>query len=131
MSKSGYFEWLHRPVSAAERRREDLTLKIKALFESFGGVYGYRRIHAELVRGGETVGDELVRTLMRELNLVAVQSKPYKRTTIADGTATATPDLITRDFTADRPGVKLVGDITCIRTRAGWLGCTWSPTPWT
>jgi len=121
VSKSGYYEWLGRSASAAACRREELKLKIAALFKSFGAVYGYRRIHAELVRAGDPVGPELVRKLMRELNLVALQPKPYKRTTIAGEASTAVPDLVARDFTADRPGVKLVGDITYIRTWAGWL----------
>ena len=63
VSKSGFYEWTSRPASAAARRRELLKIQIKALFESFGGVYGYRRIHAELLRAGERVGDELVRKL--------------------------------------------------------------------
>lgn len=121
VSKSGFYEWLNRPMSAAAHRREELALKIGALFDSFGATYGYRRIHAELVRAGEQVGAELVRKLMRELNLVPLQPKPYKRTTIGGESATATPDLVARDFTAERPGAKLVGDITYIRTWAGWL----------
>lgn len=121
VSKSGYYEWLGRPPSAAACRREELCLKIAALFESFGATYGYRRIHAELLRGGEQVGDELVRKLMRQMNLVPVQPKPYKRTTIAGEPAQPVPDLVARDFTAERPGVKLVGDITYIPTWAGWL----------
>lgn len=121
VSKSGYYEWLDRPVSDAERRREDLKLMVKTLFDSFGGTYGYRRIHAELLRAGEHVGGELVRKLMRTMNLVAVQPKPYKRTTIAGEPGQPVPDLVARDFTANRPGVKLVGDITYIRTWQGWL----------
>jgi len=72
VSKSGYYEWQGRPPSDTWRRREELAAKVKALFDSFEGVYGYRRIHAELLRAGEHVGDELVRQLMREMNLVAV-----------------------------------------------------------
>ena len=121
VSKSGFYEWLGRPASAAARRREKLEIKIKTLFDSFDGTYGYRRIHAELVRAGERVGAELVRKLMRELNLVPVQPKPYKRTTIPGEADPAVPDLVARDFTAERPGVKLVGDITFIPTWEGWL----------
>lgn len=121
VSKSGFYEWLGRRPSAAASRREELKCKIGALFESFGATYGYRRIHAELVRAGEQVGDELVRKLMREMNLVPLQPKPYKRTTIPGESAIVVPDLVARNFTADRPGVKLVGDITYIRTWAGWL----------
>ena len=56
VSKSGFYEWRGRPVSAARRRRELLAEKVRALFEAFDGSYGYRRIHAELVRAGERVG---------------------------------------------------------------------------
>jgi putative transposase len=31
------------------------------------------------------------------------------------------PDLVNRDFTADAPGEKMVGDITYIPTWEGWL----------
>ncbi|MEW2508170.1 DDE-type integrase/transposase/recombinase [Amycolatopsis sp. NPDC047767] len=31
------------------------------------------------------------------------------------------PDLIGREFTADMPGQRLVGDITYVRTSEGWL----------
>jgi putative transposase len=42
-------------------------------------------------------------------------------TTLADADAPATPDLVERDFTADAPGVKLVGDITYIPTWQGFV----------
>ena len=121
VSKSGYYEWLDRRPSAAARRRELLADKIRALFEAFGGTYGYRRIHAELLRAGEHVGAELVRRLMRELGLVPVQPRPFRITTVPDPEAPETVDLLRRDFCADRPGIKVVGDITYIRTWQGWL----------
>ena len=58
VSKSGYYEWRSRPQSETEKRREILKLKIKALFEANNEEYGYRRLHAALVRGGEQVDDE-------------------------------------------------------------------------
>jgi putative transposase len=121
VSRSGYYEWLHRPPSATAQRRQLLKIKIEALFEACDGSYGYRRLHAELVRGGEQVGLELVRELMRDLDLVACQPRPFRPTTIRDGKQSTAPDLLGRDFTADAPGYKLVGDITYIRTWAGWL----------
>jgi putative transposase len=53
VSKSGYHDWRSRPQSAAAKRRELLKIKIKALFEANNEEYGYRRMHAALVRGGE------------------------------------------------------------------------------
>lgn len=121
VSKSGFYEWRHRPVSATAKRREELKIKIRTLFDYNDGTYGYRRIHAELVRGGEQVGEELVRDLMRELGLVPCQPRPYKTTTIRDEHAERTGDLLERDFTAEIPGTKLVGDITYIRSGQGWV----------
>jgi len=121
VSKSGFYDWRGRPASATAARRELLKVKIKALFDHNDSVYGYRRIHAELVRGGEQASPELVRRLMRELGLVACQPKPYKKTTIRGEQPEKAADLVRRDFTADRPGQKLVGDITYIATWQGWL----------
>jgi transposase InsO family protein len=117
----GFYEWRERPASATAQRRELLKVKIAALFEASDGTYGYRRIHAQLVRGGEQVGPELVRRLMQDLGLVACQPRPWRTTTIRDEQTAATPDLVARDFTAETPGTKLVGDITYVRTWAGWL----------
>ena len=123
VSRSGYYEWRSRPMSTTAARREQLRLKITVLFDLFEGTYGYRRIHAELVRGGEQVGPELVRRLMRELGLYPCQPRPYKTTTTIRDTDPhgAVPDLVDRDFTAAEPGSKLVGDITYIPTWEGWL----------
>jgi transposase InsO family protein len=121
VSKSGFYEWLRRPLSAAQRRRELLADKIRALFDAFGATYGYRRIHAELVRAGDRVGPELVRKLMRELGLIPLQPRPFRTTTQPDPDAPDTVDLVQRDFTAAAPGTKVVGDITYIRTCQGWM----------
>ena len=122
VSKSGYYEWRSRPQSAASKRRELLKLKIKALFDANNEEYGYRRMHQVLVRGGEECCPELVRQLMRELGLEPCQPKPWRRSlTEQDGQAGPIPDLVNRDFTADKPGAKMVGDITYIWTWAGWL----------
>jgi transposase InsO family protein len=121
VSKSGYYEWRHRPESVTQRRRELLADKIAALFQAFNATYGYRRIHAELLRAGEQVGPELVRKLMREMGLITVQPRPFRTTTEPDPSAPDTVDLVKRDFTASRPGTKVVGDITYIRTWQGWL----------
>jgi transposase InsO family protein len=122
VSKSGYYDWRSRPQSASAERRELLKLKIQALFEANNEEYGYRRIHAVLVRGGDQVDDETVRRLMRELGLEPCQPRPWRHSlTEQDGRAGPIPDLVNRDFTAEKPGQKMVGDITYIPTWEGWL----------
>jgi putative transposase len=63
----------------------------------------------------------LVADLMRELGLTACQPRAYKRTTVPGEEPVASPDLIDREFTADTPGQRVVGDITYLRTGEGWL----------
>jgi putative transposase len=122
VSKSGFYDWRNRPPSETAKQRELMKIKISALFEFNNAEYGYRRIHAELVRGGEAVDDETVRLYMRDLGLEPCQPKPYRHSlTEQDGQAGPVPDLVNRDFTADVPGAKMVGDITYIDTWEGWV----------
>jgi transposase InsO family protein len=121
VSKSGYYDWRSRPQSAAAERRELLKIKIKALFEVNNAEYGYRRMHAALTRGGERCCPGLVRDLMRGLGLEPCQPKPWRRSLTEQGAAGPIPDLVSRDFTAGKPGQKMVGDITYIPTWQGWL----------
>lgn len=58
---------------------------------------------------------------MRDLGLVACQPGPYQPITTIAGDAGRLADLVAGDFDADRPGMKLVGDITYVRTGEGWL----------
>ncbi|MFI9825961.1 IS3 family transposase [Streptomyces sp. NPDC052013] len=120
VSRSGYYDWRGRPESATAQRREELKLLIRKAFDDSDSTYGHRRIHAQLQRWGHAAGPELVRRLMRELGLQPCQPKP-KRVSLTRAAAGAVPDLVGRNFTADAPGEKLVGDITYVKTEEGWL----------
>jgi len=122
VSTSGFYSWRNRPDSATARRRDTLRALITAEFTRSDETYGYRRLHAALARRGVTAGRELVRHLTRELGLLPCQPRPGRTgLTRADAAAGPIPDLVGRDFTADAPGHKLVGDITYIPTWEGWL----------
>jgi putative transposase len=120
VSKSGFYEWRSRPESATAKRREELKLLITKAFEDSDETYGHRRIWRQLARWGVRAGLELVRALMRELGLVACQPRPWRPSTTRQGQAGPIPDLVNRDFGADTPGQKMVGDITYIPTWQGW-----------
>jgi transposase InsO family protein len=121
VSRSGFYEWRTRPTSATAERREGLKVLIARSFDESDGTYGYRRVHADLVAWGVLCGPELVRSLMRELGLEPCQPKPWRfNLTENDGRQHDIPDLVQRDFTAEAPGQKMVGDITYIPTWEGW-----------
>ena len=121
VSTSGYYEWRDRPTSATGRRRARLAVLIEWIFDDSDRTYGHRRIHAALARQGESCSPELVRGIMRQLGLVPCQPQPWRPTTTLGGDAGPIPDLLGRDFCAQAPGTKLVGDITYIPTWEGWL----------
>lgn len=122
VSTSGSYDWLKRPQSATAARREVLAGRIRYLFTASDGTYGYRRIHADLAAESIKCSPELVRQIMRQEALVPCQPRPFRVTTQSDAQAAADmPDLLKRDFSAERPGVKFVGDITYIHTWQGFI----------
>ncbi len=121
ISTSGFYTWRERPASATVRRRARLAAIIEAIFARSDETYGYRRVHAALLRQGEVCGPELVRDIMGELALVPCQPRPWRPTTTQSGEgAESIPDLVGRQFTAEAPGTKLVGDITYLPTWQGF-----------
>ena len=113
VSTSGYYEWRDRPDSATTQRRAFLAVLVKKAFDDSDETYGHRRIHAQLARWEQPASPELVRSIMRERDLVPCQPRPWRHNlTASDPLAGPIPDLVSRDFTASAPGQKMVGDIT-------------------
>jgi transposase-like protein len=85
ISKSGFYAWLHRPMSNRARSDIALTAKIHAIHRRSREAYGAPMIHAELADDhGVHVGRKRVARLMRLAGLRGVQTKRFVRTTTAD-----------------------------------------------
>ena len=125
VSRSGYYRWRNQGLSETQKRREELTILITHFFHESDQTYGYRRIHAALAERGVHASPELVRQLMHQAGLVACQPRKRARTTIPAQDLHHRPDLVKRNFTANKPGQKWVGDITYIPT---WEGFTYLAT---
>lgn len=122
VSTSGFYHWAARPQSATAVRRQALTERIRYFFKQSHGTYGYRRIHADLAAENMHCSPELIRQIMGVQHLIPCQPRPFRVTTEADSVGAATvPDLVNRDFTAECPGIKFVGDITYIHTWQGFI----------
>jgi transposase InsO family protein len=85
------------------------------------GSYGRPRMTEELKEVGIDVGHRRVGRLMRENGIVVERTRKFKATTDSDHTFNIAPNLLDRDFMADRPNQKWAGDISYIWTREGWL----------
>jgi len=83
-------------------------------------VYGAHKLWKAARRDGHDVGRDQVARLMREMGIQGVSRRRKKVfTTRADPDAWRAPDLVNRDFTADRPDALWVTDLTCVPTRSG------------
>src|SRR3954453_1879905 len=73
VSESGYYFWPDRPPSIRAVRHAWLSEKIEAVHTVSKGVYGARRVHADLTLGlGIQVGHNAVELLMRRAGLKGV-----------------------------------------------------------
>ena len=117
VSRSGYYDYLKRMDMPAN----DLPLaeKIKECQEICGKTYGYRRVHIWLERNGIYRNPKTVLRVMQKYNLLSVvRRKKYRNY----GTGIHKyPNLLDRDFKADRPNQKWVTDISYIHTKQGVL----------
>ncbi len=125
VSRSGFYAWQQAVPSTRELRRAKVALHVQAAYDAGRGTYGARRVHAILARSTDpqvsSASIDLVRSIMAELDLAGCQPRAYKTTTVTDPDADPIQDHVRRDFTAPAPGLKMVGDITYIRTWEGWL----------
>lgn len=121
VSHSGYYAWLKRPASERATRDALLVPQIVASHERSDSTYGAPRILGDLKEAGECVGRKRVARLMREEGLRGVSRRRLIITTNRSETEGAAPDLVERNFTADRPNKLWVADITYVPTWAGFL----------
>lgn len=120
VSPSGYYAWRRRGPSARAQADERLLEAIRAAFATGRGVYGYRRVHAQLCRTTPCGRDRVAR-LMRRAGLQAKPRRRYKGTTQRHPNRPVAPNRLERDFTATAVNQKWAGDITFIPTDEGWL----------
>jgi putative transposase len=121
VSSSGYYAWRGRPPSVREMANQELFKKIEIVYNENHGVYGSPRIYRELDDQGVECSENRIARLMHLRDLKAKQTKRFKTTTKRNRAHPVAPNLLKRDFGADRPDQKWLTDITYIPTQEGWL----------
>jgi len=121
VSARGLRAFRSRPAS--RRQRSDLVVlaHIREQSRLSLGSYGRPRMTEELKEVGVDVGHRRVGRLMRQNGISVVRTRKYKVTTDSNHRFNIAPNLLDRDFAADRPNQKWAGDISYIWTREGWL----------
>jgi len=120
VSRSGFYAWRGRGPSQRASTDAGLLVVIKAAFERLRGNPGVRRMHAELQTLGYQLSRKRVWRLMKTAGLQGRHPRAWKRTTVPGDSPVPAPDLLGRNFTAERPNERWCGDITYIKTWDGW-----------
>lgn len=117
VSRSGYYGYVSRMDIPA--RDLPLAEKIRECQEACGRTYGYRRVHIWLERNGIYRNPKTVLRVMRKYGLLSViRRKKYRN---YGEYLHKYPNLLNRDFSAERPNQKWVTDISYIHTKQGVL----------
>ena len=119
-SASAYRARRVRPPSSRAVRDGMLLTEIRRVHAESGGVYGQLKVWDELNDDGITVARCTVERLMRTHGIVGCCNGKTQVTTRPGPSPMAAPDLVRRDFTADRPDQVWLSDFTYIRTWEGW-----------
>jgi putative transposase len=112
VTPSGFYAWRRRPESHHTVEDRRLTVKVRASFEESKGRYGSPRILEDLRETDEHVSRKRVARLMQEEGLKARLRKRYKLTTMSDHDQPVAANLLDRQFEAEAPNQRWVGDTT-------------------
>jgi len=116
ISRSSFYAWLAAAPTRAARADADLALaaRIRAIHAA-DTAQGVPRITAELNDGAppETrINHKRIARVMRQAQIAGLRLRRRVRTTVPEPADQRVPDLLGRDFTAQAPNRRYVGDIT-------------------
>ncbi|GII59532.1 transposase [Planotetraspora thailandica] len=121
ISRSGFYRWRAAAAARAARAHADaeLATRIKKIHAEFDGTYGSPRVTVELRHSGVRVNHKRVERVMRIHRIVGLHLRKKVRATVPEPSHHKVPDLLKRDFTADEPNRRYVGDITYLPLAEG------------
>jgi putative transposase len=122
MAPSTYYAAKRRETNPSARAVRDAVMMqvLMTLWIANRKVYGAHKLWKAARRAGHDIGRDATARLMRLMAIEGVSRRRRKVfTTRADPDALRAPDLVNRDFTADRPNALWVTDLTYVPTRTG------------
>ena len=103
--------YYHLKQNAKPDKYKSAKEEITAIYHENKGRYGYRRITTELCKRNIPLNHKTVQRLMKEMGIVCrVRMKKYH--SYKGEVGKVAPNLLSRDFSADKPNQKWVTDVT-------------------
>jgi putative transposase len=122
VAPSTYYAAKRREMAPSPRAVRDAVMMqaLMVLWVANRKVYGAHKLWKAARRAGHDIGRDQVARLMRELGITGV-SRCRKKvfTTVLDRDAARAPDLVNRQFRAERPDALWVTDLTYVPTWSG------------
>ena len=112
VTPSGFYAWRRRPESMHARDDRRLKVLVHASFDESRHNYGSPRVHEDLIEQEVRISRKRVVRLMQEDGLKARVRKRYKVTTMSDHDQPIAANLLDRQFAAEAPNQRWVGDTT-------------------
>jgi putative transposase len=112
VTTGGFYAWRARPESTHSVEDRRLTVLIRASFAASKQRYGRPRVHADLIEQHEHVSGKRIQRLMQADGLKARVRRRYKLTTMSDHDQPVADNLLNRQFEAEVPNQRWVGDTT-------------------
>ena len=117
---SGFYAWLKTPLSKRAQEDERQTKLITAAWEESGKVYGYRKLHDDLLDQGETCCPNRVARLARLAGIKAQIGYKRRPGVYGGKPSLAIDNTLNRQFDVEAPDKVWVTDITYIKTYEGF-----------
>lgn len=121
VSRSGYYAWRARPLSARAVANARLVEQMQRLHRQTHARYGARKLWQALRQAGIPCGRHRVARLRRHAGLVAQRVRRFRVMSGPRDLAPPAPNRLQQVFEAAAPDRIWAGDVTAVATRAGWL----------
>jgi transposase InsO family protein len=121
VNRSGYYRWQRKIPSQREQADKKLLVEIQRVHTQHRKHAGALKTWHALKRQGIACGKHQVARLRRINGIVAKRRKRFVVTTRSKHTKWVAPNLLQRDFAAQKPNQVWVGDVTFVPTQQGWL----------
>ena len=115
MARSVFYYHLDRIRSGTDKYSHERD-EIRSIFQEHKGRYGYRRITDEMHNRGYKVNHKTVQRLMKSMGLKC-QIRKVKYRSYKGEVGRIAPNVLERDFKADRPCRKWATDVTQVRIK--------------
>ncbi len=121
VSGSGYYSWVDRSKSRRTSENQEILKEIKMIHTKHKSRYGSPRMHQDLLDKGYSCSENRVARIMAANDIRAIFKKKFFITTNSRHLFPVAPNILNRNFHADKPNKKWVSDITYIRVNQRWL----------